>query len=70
MQNLLMKESGFNPQAVNPTSGACGLFQALPCSKMGGMGIDNQIAWGIGYIRNRYGTPSGAWNFWLANNWY
>ena len=63
-------ESGFNPGAYNYHSGACGLFQALPCSKMGGMEVDNQINWGIGYIRNRYGTPSNALAFWVTHHWY
>lgn len=70
MRNIIMRESGMNPNARNPSSGACGLFQALPCSKMGGTGVENQIQWGIGYVRARYGTPQQAWAFWLANHWY
>jgi hypothetical protein len=70
MHQIVMHESGFNPYAVNPNGGACGLFQALPCSKMGGMELNNQVAWGISYVENRYGTPSNAWAFWQRNNWY
>ncbi|MCC2631536.1 MAG: hypothetical protein K0S20_235 [Patescibacteria group bacterium] len=70
MAAIISRESGFNPNARNRFSGACGLFQALPCSKMGGMELENQVRWGIGYIRNRYGSPSGAWAFWQRNHWY
>ncbi|MEI6477940.1 MAG: transglycosylase SLT domain-containing protein [bacterium] len=70
MATIIARESGFNPNSYNTSSGACGLFQALPCMKMGGMEVGNQISWGIGYIRNRYGSPSNAWNFWLAHGWY
>jgi hypothetical protein len=63
-------ESGFDPYAVNPSSGACGLFQALPCSKLGGMELSNQVAWGISYVANRYGMPSNAWSFWKVRHWY
>ena len=67
--NLIQRESGFNPNAVNPSSGACGLFQRLPCSvKLGD--VDGQIADGVRYIKARYGTFTAAWNFWLNNNWY
>lgn len=67
---IISKESGWNPNAVNKSSGACGLGQALPCSKMGGMDVDNQINWVIGYISDRYGTPNNAKAFWLAHRWY
>ena len=67
---LIYKESGWNPQAINRSSGACGLFQALPCSKMGGMEINNQINWGVNYIKNRYGTPKLALNWHYQHNWY
>ena len=70
MFNLINRESGFNPNALNNTSGACGLFQALPCSKLGGLEVNSQVNWGIGYIKQRYGTPTQAWNFWLTHNWY
>jgi hypothetical protein len=70
MAHIIMRESGFNIGSYNQRSGACGLFQALPCSKMGGMEMENQVAWGIRYIRSRYGTPSQAWVFWQQHHWY
>lgn len=72
MENLVFAESSFNPGAINPTSGSCGLFQALPCEKMDCSlkDIDCQIKWGLSYIKARYETPTKAWKFWLNNNWY
>jgi len=72
LRKLVFKESSLNSHAVNPSSGACGLFQALPCSKMKcALGdTECQIKWGLGYIKNRYGTPTEALNFHLAHNWY
>jgi hypothetical protein len=69
-------ESGWNHRAENPSSGAYGIPQALPGSKMGSVASDwrtnpaTQIRWGLGYIKGRYGSPSGAWSFWQANGWY
>ena len=69
-------ESGWNELAYNASSGACGIPQALPCSKMSAFGDDyetnpaTQIRWGLDYIQNRYGTPTAAYDFWLANGWY
>jgi resuscitation-promoting factor RpfB len=69
-------ESGWRVHAANP-SGAYGIPQALPGSKMGSAGPDwqnnatTQITWGLGYISDRYGTPCGAWSQWQANGgWY
>ena len=62
--------------ATNASSGAYGLVQALPGSKMASAGSDwktnaaTQIKWGVDYMKDRYGSPCGAWNFWQANNWY
>ncbi len=72
MDKLIMQESTFNNYAVNPSSGACGLFQALPCAKMGcELGdVDCQIKWGIKYIKARYKTPINAWAFHQEHNWY
>ena len=73
---LVDKESSWNPNAVNKSSGAAGLFQALPASKMASEGADymtnykTQVKWGLKYIKNRYGTPSNAWNFWQNHKWY
>lgn len=81
LEALVMHESGFNQYAQNGSSGACGLFQAMPCEKMG-CSLDNlqcQIDWGFGYIEQRYGTPTSAWDFWQSRrpingrdvgNWY
>jgi hypothetical protein len=74
--NIVMAESKWNVAATNPSSGAYGIPQALPGSKMASAGANwqssaaTQIAWMIGYIKSRYGTPVNAWNFHLANGWY
>ena len=65
-------ESGWRVHAANP-SGAYGIPQALPGSKMGpGWQSDAgvQIRWGLGYIKSRYGSPCGAWAFWQQGSWY
>lgn len=73
---LVNRESSWNPYAINKKSGACGLFQAYPCSKMAKYGSDYrtnykvQVAWGMDYIKNRYGTPQKAWSFWQSHHWY
>lgn len=73
--NIVMAESGWNTSAANP-SGAYGIPQALPGSKMASAGANwqtsaaTQIAWMIGYIRARYGNPVNAWAFHLANGYY
>ena len=74
--NIVDHESSWNYQAVNPSSGAYGLFQALPGSKMSSVGSDwqtnpaTQIKWGLNYMNERYDSPCGAWSFWQANHWY
>ncbi|EFE67368.1 lytic transglycosylase domain-containing protein [Streptomyces sp. NWU49] len=74
--NIVQRESTWNYLAVNPSSGAYGLVQALPGSKMASAGADwqtnpaTQIKWGLGYMNERYGSPCGAWSFWQANHWY
>ncbi|MGW4905630.1 aggregation-promoting factor C-terminal-like domain-containing protein [Streptomyces sp. NPDC004270] len=74
--NIVSHESGWNYQAVNASSGAYGLFQALPGSKMSSVGADwqtnpaTQIKWGLNYMNSRYGSPCEAWSFWQANSWY
>lgn len=73
---LWQKESGWNPYAENPSSGAYGIPQSLPGSKMASAGDDwqtnpaTQITWGLGYIANRYGDPCGAWGHSQAVGWY
>ena len=73
---IVEHESGWNVNATNASSGAYGLVQALPGSKMASAGSDwktnaaTQIKWGLDYMNSRYGSPVGAWNFWQANHWY
>ncbi|MYV89701.1 lytic transglycosylase domain-containing protein, partial [Streptomyces sp. SID1034] len=73
---IVTHESGWNPSATNSSSGAYGLVQALPGSKMASAGADwksnpaTQIKWGLNYMNDRYGSPCGAWNFWQQNSWY
>ena len=69
---IYMKESGNNPGAVNPSSGACGLGQALPCSKMPCSLSDYacQDAFFTQYMQNRYGTWENAVAFWQRNRWW
>jgi uncharacterized protein YabE (DUF348 family) len=68
---LVTRESGWNPNATNKSSGACGLAQALPCSKVPGNPYNpvDSLNWMNGYV-NRYGGWEGAYNFWLTNHWY
>ncbi|GHB69242.1 hypothetical protein GCM10010377_70090 [Streptomyces viridiviolaceus] len=74
--NIVDHESSWNYKAVNPSSGAYGLFQALPGSKMSSVGADwqtnpaTQIKWGLNYMDSRYGSPCEAWSFWQTNHWY
>jgi hypothetical protein len=74
--NIVDHESDWNYKAVNPSSGAYGLFQALPGTKMASAGADwqtnpaTQIKWGLNYMNERYDSPCGAWSFWQANHWY
>lgn len=69
---MVQKESGWNPNAINRTSGACGLAQALPCSKVPGNPLDpvDSLRWMNGYVNGRYGGWEGAYSFWLRNKWY
>lgn len=73
---IITKESGWNYLAVNSFSGAYGLCQALPGSKMASAGSDwatnpeTQISWCNSYATSRYGSWQAAYNFWLANNWW
>ncbi|MEV5901952.1 transglycosylase SLT domain-containing protein [Streptomyces sp. NPDC052127] len=74
--NIVDHESTWNYQAVNPSSGAYGLVQAYPGSKMSSAGADwrtnpaTQIKWGLNYMNDRYGSPCDAWDYWLANGSY
>ncbi|MFJ3233560.1 transglycosylase SLT domain-containing protein [Streptomyces sp. NPDC086787] len=74
--NIVDHESTWNYRAVNPTSGAYGLVQAYPGSKMSSVGADwrtnpaTQIKWGLNYMNERYGSPCDAWSYWQANHSY
>lgn len=77
LYNLWQKESGWNHLISNRHgSGAYGIPQALPGSKMKSHGADwktnprTQIAWGLDYIRGRYGNPSRAWSHFQRRGWY
>ena len=76
LQPLWNAESGWNASASNPSSGAYGIPQALPGSKMASAGPDwqtsaaTQIRWGLGYIRSVYGSPCAAWSHEQADGWY
>lgn len=73
---LWNQESGWRWNALNPSSGAYGIPQSLPASKMASAGADwrtnagTQIRWGLGYIHDRYGSPAAAWAHEVSNNWY
>lgn len=72
---IISRESGWNAAARNP-SGATGLCQALPGSKMASAGADwqtnpvTQLRWCAGYAVGRYGSWAAAYNFWVANHWW
>jgi hypothetical protein len=75
--NLLWsRESSWNIHALNAYSGAYGIPQAVPGSKMASAGphwqtsARTQILWGLHYIKARYGSPAGAWNHELTVGWY
>ncbi|MBC9955186.1 transglycosylase SLT domain-containing protein [Leucobacter sp. cx-42] len=69
---IASRESGWNPNATNADSGACGLIQAYPCSKVPGNGynpVDN-LQWANGYAVGRYGSWAAAYDFWTSNHWW
>ena len=74
--NLWERESNWNANAHNKSSGAHGIPQSLPASKMSSEGGDyytngyTQIRWGLKYIKERYGSPSAAWQHFQNKNWY
>lgn len=75
LDNIWTRESGWRYNAEN-ASGAYGIPQALPGSKMATAGPDwqtnptTQIKWGLGYIQSTYGDPCSAWSFWQAHGYY
>ena len=76
LNRLWTKESNWNYQARNPRSGAHGIPQALPATKMEKIGTDwrtnpvTQIKWGLLYVSERYDTPCSAWNKFRRSNFY
>lgn len=76
VEYIVQKESGWNPLAVNRSSGATGLCQSLPASKMATAGSDyltnpiTQLRWCDGYAKGRYGGWWNAYNFWVSNHWW
>lgn len=76
LDKLWTRESGWRWDAENPSSGAYGIPQSLPGSKMASAGQDwktnaaTQIKWGLGYIQQRYQSPCGAWAHSETTGWY
>jgi hypothetical protein len=77
LHSLWKHESGWNYKAKNPSSGAYGIPQSLPGSKMKSAGKDwktnphTQVRWGLDkYIYKRYGTPCNAWSHFKNKGWY
>lgn len=76
LEELWRHESGWRWNAQNSSSGAYGIPQALPGSKMRTAGSDwrtnpiTQVRWGLGYISGRYGSSCKAWAFFRAHRWY
>jgi hypothetical protein len=87
-EELWTREADWRPLAINTKSGACGIVQAVPCSKLLNAAgkqtveattVEEQMHWGVNYIKNRYGTPQNALEFWKSRkpingkdvgNWY
>ena len=73
---LVVSESNWRVDALNPSSGAYGIPQSLPADKMASAGSDwrtnpaTQITWALGYIKQRYGSPCEAWSFKRGHGWY
>lgn len=69
---LIRRESGCNPNAINPSSGACGVAQELPCGKSGCALGDGacQVKWMNRYVHSRYGSWANAVSFHNSHNWY
>jgi hypothetical protein len=76
LDSLWTRESNWRVTAENPSSGAYGIPQSLPGSKMATVASDwrinpvTQIRWGLGYIADRYGSPCGAWGHSQGHGWY
>jgi hypothetical protein len=76
LDKLWTRESGWNTRSSNSSTGAYGIPQALPGSKMASVADDwrtnpaTQIKWGLNYIKGRYGSPCDAWQHFLSSGWY
>jgi hypothetical protein len=76
LEPLWAGESGWSVTASNPSTGAYGIPQAMPASKMASAGPNwqtsapTQIRWGLGYIKSTYGSPCAAWGHEEASGWY
>lgn len=76
LRSLWTRESGWSHRSMNSSSGAYGIPQSLPGSKMASAGKDwrtnpeTQVKWGLGYIKGRYGSPCGAWGAFQSKGWY
>ncbi|MCU0299895.1 MAG: hypothetical protein MUF33_15475 [Candidatus Nanopelagicales bacterium] len=76
LEQLWQRESGWSQHAHNSSSGAHGIPQSLPGSKMASFGSDwadnpeTQIKWGLSYIKSVYGSPSGALASSHSRGWY
>lgn len=76
IDQIFIHESHWNPLDLNKSSGAYGIPQALPGSKMAVIADDwrtnpiTQVRWGIRYVNGRYGSACQAWSFWKINRWY
>jgi hypothetical protein len=76
LNRLWARESGWRIHASNPYSGAYGIPQAVPGSKMASAGAHwqssarTQIRWGLRYIKDRYGSPRRAWGHEVHVGWY
>jgi hypothetical protein len=76
LHGIIMRESSWNVRAYNHSSGACGIPQALPCSKMASMGSNyrtsalTQLRWMLRYIGKRYGSPVNAYYYRVSRGYY
>jgi hypothetical protein len=70
LYQLWEHESGWNPSSTNFWTGACGIPQAYPCSKISDHSTAGQITWGLNYIAGKYGNPASAYAYWQSHNSY
>lgn len=71
LNNVAMRESGWNANAVNKSSGAYGIGQALGHGHPYNLGdAQAQIQWMLNYIKQRYGDPAAAWQHEVSQGWY